>query len=83
MGELLIGRGGGDEETVSVTRGETADDTSAGDGGVHYGDDVGQLGFEDGVEVRGGGEGGEAVAKRRTRREREIARLRCNSGVRS
>jgi len=31
---------------------------------VDDGDDVGELGFEDGVEVLGGGDGGETVAER-------------------
>ena len=60
--ELLVGGGGGDQEAVAVAGGEPADDARAGDGGVDDGDDVGELGLEDGVKVGGGGDGGEAVA---------------------
>ena len=62
MLKFLVGRGGGDEETVAVPGGETSDDTGAGDGGVDDGDDVGEFGFEDRVEVCRGAQGGETVA---------------------
>ena len=60
--KFLVGRGGRHEESVSVPGGQTADDARAGDGGVNNGDDIGKLGFEDRVKVRGGAQGGEAVA---------------------
>lgn len=60
--ELLVGGGGGHEEAVAVAGGEAADDAGAGDGRVDDGDDVGELGLEDRVEVGRRGEGREAVA---------------------
>lgn len=48
---------------MTVSGCESADDACAGDGGVNDGDDVCELGFEDGVEVGGGGESGEAVSE--------------------
>jgi hypothetical protein len=47
---LISGRAGY-EETVTVSSGQTPDDTSTGDGGVNDRDDVLELGLEDRVEV--------------------------------
>ena len=46
---------------MAVACGETADDTDAADGGVHYGDYVAELGFKGGVEIGAALDGGEAV----------------------
>ena len=61
MLQFLVGGGGWHEQAFAVSGGETADDVRAGDGGVADGDDVLQLGFEDGVEVLGGADGDEGV----------------------
>lgn len=45
--ELLVARGGGDEEALSVAGREAADDAGAGDGGADRGDDVLEFGFKD------------------------------------
>jgi hypothetical protein len=47
----LIGGCAGHEETVTVSSGQTPDDTSTGDGGVNDRDDVLELGLKDRVEV--------------------------------
>jgi len=62
MLQFLVGGGGWDEETVSVSSGQTAYYTRTGDGGVDDGDDIGELGLEDGVEVGRRCERSEAVA---------------------
>ena len=62
MLQLLVGRGGGDEETATVTHGHVADHADARDGGVDYGNVLGELLFEDGVEVLGAADGAEGVA---------------------
>ena len=59
---------------MAVARGETADDARAGDGGVYDGDDVGELGLEDGVKVGGGGKRGEAVSREGERRSGVLRR---------
>ena len=50
-----------DEETVLVSCAETADDAGPGNGAGDEGDQVGEFGFEDGVEDGGGAEGEETV----------------------
>jgi hypothetical protein len=59
--QFLVRRWGRHEEPVAVAGGETADDASAADGGVHYWDYVAELGLEGGVEVGAALDGGEAV----------------------
>lgn len=61
MLELLVGRGGGDEQAFAVAGRETAYYAGAGDGGVADGDHVLQFCFEDGVEVFRGADGDEGV----------------------
>ena len=46
---------------MAVAGGETAYDAGAPNGGVYYGDNVTELGFEGGVEVGAALDGGEAV----------------------
>lgn len=53
MLEFLIGSGGGDEQTVSVSSGESTDYTCTSDGGVDDRDDIGEFSLEDGIEVGG------------------------------
>lgn len=65
MLQFLVGGGAGDEETMSVTGGEATDDSSAADGGVDDGYDVGELGFKDRVKVRRRRESCETVALNR------------------
>ncbi|GAO50141.1 hypothetical protein G7K_4276-t1 [Saitoella complicata NRRL Y-17804] len=77
--EFLVGCRGGDEEAFAVTGAETTDDAGATDGGVDYGEDIGEFAFEDGVEVFGaancdegvgvceGGEDSDSVILRRTK----------------
>lgn len=62
MLQFLVGGGAGNEETMSVTGGETTDDSSAADGGVDDGHDVGELGFKDRVKVCRRSESCETVA---------------------
>ena len=50
-----------DEETILVSCTKAADDAGTGDGAGNEGDEVGEFGFEDGVEDGGGAEGEEAV----------------------
>ena len=59
--QLLVGGGGGHEEAVAVPRGEAADDARARDGGGDEGEDVRELGLEDGVEGLGGARAEERV----------------------
>lgn len=59
--QLLVGGRGGDEQALAVAGRQAADDARAGDGRVADGDDVLQLGFEDGVEVLRGADGDEGV----------------------
>lgn len=47
MLELLVGCGGGNEETLLVTGSQTADDAGSGDCGVADGNDILEFGFED------------------------------------
>lgn len=61
----MVGGGAGDEKTMSVTGGETTDDSSATDGGVDDGHDIGELGFKDRVEVCRRSESCETVALNR------------------
>jgi hypothetical protein len=63
MLEFLIGGGARDKETVTVPSAESTDNTGSGDGGVDDGDDVLKFSFKNGVEVGGGGEGGETVTE--------------------
>lgn len=51
MLQFLVGGGGWDEETVSVSSGEPTDYTGSGDGGVYDRDDIGEFSLEDGVKV--------------------------------
>ena len=50
-----------DKETIFVSCAEAANDAGTGDGAGNEGDEVGEFGFEDGVEDGGGAEGEEAV----------------------
>ena len=59
--QFLVRRRGRNEKPVAVAGSETADDAGAADGGVYYGDYVGELGFEGGVEVGAALDGGETV----------------------
>jgi hypothetical protein len=61
MLQLLVGRGGGYQEAVFVAGGQAPNDARAGDGAVADWDYVGQLGFEDGVEVFRGADCDEGV----------------------
>lgn len=61
MLEFLVGGGCGYEKAIFVARGESSDDACAGNGAVADGNDILQLGFEDGVEVLGGTDGDEGV----------------------
>lgn len=47
MLKLLVGCGGGDEETLLVTGSQTADDTGSGDCGVADRNDILEFSFED------------------------------------
>lgn len=60
--QLLVGRGGGHEEAVAVAGGQAADDARAGNGRVHDGDDIAELGLKGRVKVARGGKSREAVA---------------------
>ena len=51
MLQFLVCRGGWYEEAVPVSSCQSTDYTSSGYGGVNYGDDVGEFGLKDGVEV--------------------------------
>jgi hypothetical protein len=51
MLQFLVGRGRRYEETVTISSGQTPDDTGTGDGGVDDGNDILELGLEDRVEV--------------------------------
>lgn len=59
--QFLVGRRRGHQQAVLVAGRQAADDARAGDGAVGDGDEVGQLGFEDGVEILRGADGDEAV----------------------
>jgi hypothetical protein len=59
--QFLVRRCGWYEEPVAVAGGETADDASAANGGVHYWYYIPELGFEGGVEVGAALDGCEAV----------------------
>ena len=61
MLEFLIGGDGGDDQTVLVAGNEAADGAGFTDGGVDDGDVIGELLFEDRVEVLRGTEGAKAV----------------------
>lgn len=65
MLQFLVGGGAGDEKTMSVTGGETTNNSGATDGGVNDGHDIGELGFKDRVEVCRRSESREAVALNR------------------
>lgn len=58
----MIGGRAGYEETVTVSSGQTPNDTGTGDGGVNDRDDVLKLGLEDRVKVGRRCQGGETVA---------------------
>jgi hypothetical protein len=45
--EFLIGCGGWDEETVTISCGESTNYSCTSNGGVDDGNNVGELGFED------------------------------------
>ena len=62
MLQLLVGGGGWDEKTVSVSSGQSTDYTCTGDRGVDDGNDIGELSLEHGIEVGGGSKRGETVA---------------------
>lgn len=47
MLQFLVGGRAGDEKTMSVTGGETTNNSGATDGGVNDGHDIGELGFKD------------------------------------
>jgi hypothetical protein len=55
MLQFLVGGRGRNEEAVSVSSGQTTDDPGPANSGVNDGDDVGELGLEDRVEVGRGG----------------------------
>ena len=59
--QFLVRRCGRYEQPVAVSRGETADDAGAADGGVYYGYYVAELGFKGRVEVGAALDRGEAV----------------------
>lgn len=71
--EFLVGRCGGYEETVTVTSGETTDDSGSGNGGVDNGYHVLKLSLKDRVKVGGRCKGSKTVAKNmRTSYERVV-----------
>lgn len=51
MLQFLVRRGGGHQQAILVARGQAADNAGAGDGAVGDGDEVGEFGLEDRVEV--------------------------------
>lgn len=62
MLKLLICGGGRYEEALFVASAQAADDTGPSDGRVHDGNDICELGLEDGVEVLRCALGNEGVA---------------------
>lgn len=73
--EFLVGRGGGNEESATVTGGEATDDTGSSDGGVDDRDDVLELGLEDGVKVHGAAGGDEGVGVCEGREDSDFVRV--------